>query len=190
MRYIYNIFLAITILVSTVSCQGSATESKRGDDSAPPSLASKPAANDEQEFRSVLSQLRTVLKKKNLTKASELMNFPFFSSRASLNDKSGPAIDPISIGEYPEYINDIFNTDVVRLLPSYSEEQLSEIDLKTDDPYYSSLAKLTDSGSHLYEVYFQYPESGTNAESFFGFVFGKVKGKYKAVGMYGKWPIK
>lgn len=194
MKNLKNTLLTILLAASMLSCQGSTTQPAEKKVAALPDTGSalkvKNAGNDEKAFRLALTRLKALLKAKNLNAATTMLNFPFFTAKASDDRGEGAAIDPIAIKEYPAYKNDIFNADVVRLLPTYTEEQLSEIDAKTDDPYYRSLAKLTDSGSKLYEVYFQYPEKGTNAECFFGFVFGKVHGQYKAVGMYGKWPIK
>ncbi|RZJ88820.1 MAG: hypothetical protein EOO20_12580 [Chryseobacterium sp.] len=187
MRRIKNILIACSMLVNVISCQGKTSPAHK--DYVSDAML-KNTTNDEHAFRLVLAQLKMLLKTKNLNASSALLNFPFFTARVSENDRTGAATDPVAIGEYSKYKNDIFNADVIRLLPTYTEDQLSEIDSKTDDPYYLSLTKLTDAGSQIYEVYFQYPEKGTNAESFFGFVFGKVHGKYKAIGMYGKWPVK
>lgn len=177
-----------------LSCEGKAVQESGSTSAAPRheviSTKLKDPGKDEAAFRLTLTRLKTLLKSKKIDAVATMLNFPFFTARTSLNEGSGLPTDPIASKDYPSYKNDVFNTDVVRLFPACTEDQLSEIDLNTDDPYYLSLAKLTDPGSHLYEVYFQYPEKDTNAESFFGFVFGRVQGKYKVMAMYGKWPIK
>lgn len=187
-----HIILAIALLTSLLSCEGKTLQDSENTSAASHheviSVKLKDPGKDEEAFRQTLAKLKMLLKSKKIDAAATALNFPFFTART--NEGSGLPIDPIASKDYPIYKNDVFNADVVRLFPACTEDQLSEIDLNTDDPYYLSLAKLTDRGSHLYEVYFQYPEKGTNAESFFGFVFGRVQGKYKAIGMYGKWPVK
>ncbi|WP_148042742.1 hypothetical protein [Pedobacter jejuensis] len=193
MKKLNKISGVLFLFIICLSCRGNASEEYHVPDSSQKSVPVEQASNtnDEKAFRQVLQQLKIQLKNKNLDASSAFLNFPFFTAKASEENSSGEAaVDPIAQSEYNQYKSDVFNTDILRLMPKQTEEQLSEIDEKTDDPYYRKLAKLTDKGSHLYEVYFQYPEKGTNAESFFGFVFGKIKGKYKAIAMYSKWPIK
>ena len=190
-----QIILILLLTMTIISCQGNADS----DNVVPAKERQKPGLQkpvvqkttvntDEIDFRRQLALLKTIVQKKDLTGARAFMNFPFFTSKAAEGNEI--ATDPISAAEYQTYKYDIFNVDILRLLPKYTEEQLSEIDSKTQDRYYISLKKITDPGSKLYELYFQYAESGTHAESYFGFVFGKIKTKYKVIAMYSKWPIK
>ncbi|MDQ0636508.1 hypothetical protein QF042_000073 [Pedobacter sp. W3I1] len=146
--------------------------------------------DDEKEFRKLFKTLNENLKKKNINGLAALMNFPFYTSHAELDNGMGAASDPISKTEFKNYKNLIFNHDVLRLLPHCREDNLSEIDEKTTEIYYKTLKKLTDPGSKMYEVYMQYPESNTQAESFFGFVFGRVNSQFKTIATYAKWPVK
>lgn len=146
--------------------------------------------DDEKEFRKLLKVLSDNLKKKDVNGLATLMNFPFYTSHSELNKGMGAASDPISRTEFKNYKTLIFNNDVLRLLPQCKEDNLSEIDEKTDEIYYQTLKKLTDPGSKMYEAYMQYPETNTQAESFFGFVFGRVNGKFKTIATYAKWPVK
>lgn len=90
----------------------------------------------------------------------------------------------------PVYYEALFHADVKRLLPGTTEDELNEIDLKTDDPYYQALQKLCDANSTLYEAYLQYPLKGRAAASYFAFVFGRIHGKYKVIAYYAQWPVK
>jgi hypothetical protein len=155
-------------------------------------LVAKPNAihNDEQAFRSFFNQFVKHLSKKDINGLAPLMNFPFYTNHQSVPTGMGVAADPITTAEFSNYSNAIFNQDVVRLLPASKDDNLSEIDEKTDEIYYKSLRKLTDPGSKLYEAYLQYPEPNNQAESYFGFVFGRVNGKFKVIASYAKWPIK
>ena len=146
--------------------------------------------SDEQEFRTLFENLKNSLKKKNLNNVVSLLNFPFYTSHKEISNSVGIPIDPISLAEFNTYKSSIFNADVLRVLPLCKEDNLSEIDEKTDEVYYQSLKKLTDSGSKMYEVYMQYPETSTQAESYFSFIFGRVNGKFKILSTYAKWPVK
>lgn len=117
-----------------------------------------------------------------------IVHFPFYTAKASLADSMLPT-DAITAEAFKKYYPEIFTADVLRLMPAYPLADLTEIDVKTKDPYYRELLKITDPGMPLYEAYRQFPESGTAAESYFGFVFGKIKGDYKLVAYYGKWPV-
>lgn len=145
---------------------------------------------DGQAFRKTLQALVEALKKKNLDNIDVLLHFPFYTSHADAGENMGVATDPVTAAEFPTYKSAIFNADVMRILPLYKEDDLSEIDGTTTEPYYRSLQKATDPGSKMYEVYMQFPERGTQAESFFGFVFGSVSGNFKILAVYSKWPMK
>lgn len=158
-------------------------------DDAPAKKLSK-HLTDEQEFRTLFENLKNKLKKKDLNNVVSLLNFPFYTRHKEVSNGVGIPIDPISLAEFNTYKSAIFNADVLRVLPLCKEDNLSEIDEKTDEVYYQSLKKLTDSGSKMYEVYMQYPETSTQAESYFSFIFGRVNGKFKMLSTYAKWPVK
>ena len=145
---------------------------------------------DEAKFLVVWKAFRENIRVRNLTAASQFLNFPLFTAKAD-DDKYGflPA-DKLKLAEFQEYKLDIFNDEVIRILPKLGEDNLSEID-GDEDSYYTALKKLTLPGSKLYEVYAEYKQVGRNTESFFGFVFGKVKGgNYRVIAYYGKWPVR
>ncbi|KLT63714.1 hypothetical protein [Pedobacter sp. BMA] len=147
--------------------------------------------NDEKDFYAALRLFKKELAVKNIGAVAQCMHFPFYTGQQQLPDgRTGNISDPISLQDFNTYKSSIYNRDVLRLLPATKDDNLSEIDNKTDDPYYLSVKKLTDSGSKLYELYVQYAESNTQAENYFAFVFGRVNGKYKAVAYYAKWPVK
>ncbi|MEJ2880938.1 hypothetical protein [Pedobacter sp. GR22-6] len=143
---------------------------------------------DEAQFRLQVKKLQTLIKVRDFKGIGLMMHFPFFTAKAELKNEEYPT-DPISVKEYPAYRPEVFNSDVIRLLPELSEAQLSEIEGNTD-LYFAELRKLTDRGSKMYELYIQYPEPGTGAESYFSFTFGKIKGRYELIAYYGKWPVR
>ncbi|OWK72597.1 hypothetical protein [Pedobacter sp. AJM] len=196
MNWIKNL-TAIVVLPFFICCttengRGQQMMNKQADQKSHRSLSEKPltSLSDEQEFRRVLESLKQNLRKKSLKNVSALLNYPFYTSHKQASNGIGIPDDPINLSEFNTYKSAIFNTDVMRILPLCKEDNLSEIDDKTDEVYYRSLKKITDAGSKMYEVYMQYPERGTQAESYFSFIFGKVNGKFKMLATYAKWPVK
>jgi len=117
------------------------------------------------------------------------MHFPFFTAKLSNGNDQELPVDGISRKEFEPYKTGIFNEEVLRILPKLKETDLSEIE-GNQDRYYAALRKQTDQGSRLYEVYAEYRQLGRNTESYFAFVFGRVKGSYKVIAYYGKWPLR
>lgn len=196
MNWIKNL-TAIVILPFLICCttengKGQQVTNKRANQKLHQSSPEKSLAGltDEQEFRKVLESLKQNLRNKSLKNVSALINYPFYTSHKEVSNGIGTPDDPISLSEFNTYKSAIFNTDVMRILPSCKENNLSEIDDKTDEVYYRSLKKLTDAGSKMYEVYMQYPERDTQAESYFSFIFGKVNGNFRMLATYAKWPVK
>ncbi|RPD43286.1 hypothetical protein EG028_03030 [Chitinophaga barathri] len=123
------------------------------------------------------------------------MYFPLQTAQQWTNqDLRDMAVDKeggkVSRQEFNSYRENIFNRDVLRLLPDAKEGELSEIDARSPEDYYKLLRKCTDRATKMYEVYMQYPEKNGTAENYFAFVFGRVKGQYKVIGYYAKWPVK
>jgi len=186
------IILPFLICCTSENGQGQQTVDKNKDQKLRQSLQKPSLATltDEQEFRKTLEDIKETLKQKNLKKIGSLLNYPFYTSHKEVPNGIGIPADPISLKEFDSYKSAIFSADVMRILPLCKEDNLSEIDEKTDEVYYRSLKKLTDTGSKMYEVYMQYPESNTQAESYFSFIFGKVNGQFKMLSTYAKWPVK
>ena len=146
--------------------------------------------SDEDQFRIVWKSFRTHIKSHNLTAASQLVNFPLYTAKSENAQGRLVPTDLLNAAEFKAYKKDIFNEEVIRILPKLGEENLSEI-VGNEDSYYAKVRKMTIPGSKLYEVYAEYKQQGRNSESYFGFVFGKVKsGKYKVIAYYGKWPVR
>ena len=146
--------------------------------------------SDEDQFRIVWKSFRTYIKSHNLTAASQLVNFPLYTAKSENAQGRSVPTDLLTAAEFKTYKKDIFNEEVIRILPKLGEESLSEI-VGNEDSYYAKVRKMTIPGSKLYEVYAEYKQQGRNSESYFGFVFGKVKsGNYKVIAYYGKWPVR
>ena len=146
-------------------------------------------SSDEQHFRLVLKNFKTAVKSRNLNGASKLMQFPFYTAKSDNGNGRELPADPISYNEFKTYKSAIFNEEVLRILLKLREDNLSEIE-GNEDNYYAALRKTTDKGSKLYEVYAEYRQQRRNTESYFAFIFGRVRGSYKVIAYYGKWPLR
>ncbi len=156
------------------------------------------AGDDEEQFDAFLDVFFDAVKRHDQRQLEGMLYFPFQTGKIWRNDDLSSMKDPaenerfnlVAKKEYDEYFENIFHPDVVRLLPQAEGEEIAEIAGDTNDDYYLRLKRHTDPGSKMYEVYVQFAEEGRTTESYFAFVFGKVKGKYKAISYYAKWPVK
>ena len=149
---------------------------------------------DEQQFRQFFIAFKTAIKNNNQSAVKSMLYFPLQTQpQWSNEDMKSVTINPaarlITKEEYPKYQNVIFTKDAIRLIPQATEDNLSEIDNHTDEGYYNTLKKATDNGSTLYELQQQYVQDN-GKETSYGFVFGKVQGKYKVISFFSPWPVK
>ena len=158
--------------------------------SAAPVKQVRPLQDEEQIFRSFFERFSAAVAAKKSNKIAAMMHFPFYTSHLETGTGMGAPSDALSQLEFANEGPLLFNGDIWKLLLSSKEDDLSEIDSATNEIYYQTLWRTVDKESRMYELYRQYPEKNTNAESFFAFVFGKVNGKYKAIAFYSKWPLK
>lgn len=160
-------------------------------------LAVKQSSTDpeEQAFRRFFAVFQKAVQQDNPGQLATLLYFPLQTAQQWTNeDLKNMDVDKesgkVSRNEFSSYHKNIFTPDVIRLLPKAKEEELSEIDAQSPEDYYRVLRRCTDKATKMYEVYMQYPEKNGTAESYFAFVFGRVKGQYKVIGYYAKWPAK
>ena len=182
--------LMLTLLYS--GCTTNAVKNEKSDITAVVPKE-KPAAafiNDEEDFTAFFEHFKQQVKNNQAAQLPGLLNFPFYTGNEETETSMGKPSGEIEQSAFGQYRTAIFNADVLRLIPEFPADSLVEINKHPDELYYQTLQKVTDLGSTLYEAYLQYQETGTQAESFFGFVFGRVNGNYKAIAYYGKWPVK
>lgn len=197
------LYIAIILLLPAVyGCNGNAAGTKQADSSIVSTKIKDTAAtpvvnnksNDEQLFRSFLKKFKDAVKAKSKAELTTMFNFPLQTLPQWTNDeiKTNPINTTeglIAEKEFPQYFDDIFTKDAIKLIPTSSEDDLSEIDKTSAENYYLTLKRLTDNDSKLYELEKQYAEDN-GKETSFGFVFGKVKGAYKVISYYRPWPLK
>jgi len=150
--------------------------------------------NDEQLFRHFLKQFKDAVRGKSKAQLETMFHFPLQTLPQWTNDElNNTQVKPqdglISQNEFSTYFDDIFTKDATKLIPASGENDLSEIDKTSTENYYKTLQQVTDKNSTLYELQKQYT-ADNGKETSFGFVFGKVGGKYKAISYYRPWPLK
>lgn len=155
-----------------------------------PSIAQNQSVTKRIGFQSLLTNFKSAIKKGDQVRLEQMLNYPFYTNRADGNNGDFYPSESISKTEFKAYSTELFHADVRRLFPQLHANELSEIDSKTKDTYYLALQKICDPGSKLYEAYLQYGLSNGISESYFAFVFGRIKGNYRVIAYYGKWPVK
>jgi hypothetical protein len=148
-----------------------------------------PAQNNEIQFKAMLKIFHEAVKANNVRQMSNLIKFPLPTTVSSQDLENGVPMDLISKKELTKYYAYIFHAKVVKLVPIAKYDDVSEVS-SSNGGYYAALQKVTDKGSKMYELYIQYPEDQSQAESYFSFVFGQVSRQYKVIGYYAKWPVK
>jgi hypothetical protein len=154
----------------------------------------KSSVSDEQLFRQFLKEFKDAVKAKDESRLKAMFHFPLQTSPQWSNDElQNTTITPqdglISQSDFAQYFTDIFTNDALKLIPASGEDDLAEIDKSTNENYYKTLQQVTDKGSTLFELQKQYTQDN-GKETSFGFVFGKVEGRYKAISYYRPWPLK
>lgn len=154
------------------------------------------AKADEKQFDSFFEKFQQAVRRNDEATLKGMLQFPFQTApqwtsedyRDKAVDKVGARVDS---SEFHQYYNAIFSGDVKRLLPRMKSEDVTELEDVANNDYYATMQRLTDKGTPMYEAYSQFAQQrNPQQELFFGFVFGKVNGTYKAVSFYSRWPAK
>ena len=125
---------------------------------------------------------------------SGMLYFPFQTSPKWENeDVQGSSeyrnINLVHGNEFHKSYKNIFYDDVRRVLPLAKDEDFTEYKDDNGEDYYKTLRLLTDKGSVMYDFYAQFAlPKQKEKEGFFGFVFGKIHGEYKALSFYSRFP--
>ncbi|WP_346319455.1 hypothetical protein [Chitinophaga sp. YIM B06452] len=147
----------------------------------------------DERFLGFLNEFKAAVVQKDVVKVQSMISFPLPTAPKPSDDgltleHDSSSTDKIKQPEFMEHYGAIFTSDILRLLPMASLDNIEVIDDNADD-YYRRLQSRTDSGKVIYEVYIQYPEKNETADSFFGLVFGQVEGEFKMISYYAKWPV-
>lgn len=151
---------------------------------------------DEELFEAFFAQFKKAVLRNDKQKIISMIYFPFQTSPLWFNeDAKYMTIDKgkgrMDSSEFYQYYKGIFSSDVKRLFPKLNNDDITSFNDGSNDDYYYTLQKIVDKGSAMFEVYAQFTFTNESlAGSYFGFVFGKVNGQYKALSFYSKWPVK
>lgn len=149
---------------------------------------------DRQLFQAFFEKFVQAAKKNDEAQLRRMIYFPFQTAMIWTNDDFGYGAadttgERVWENEFHQCYPNIFYRELRKNLASYRDDELSELTDLGDADYYLRLQKLTDKGSPIFEIYEQWTfTDSTLAGNYFGFVFGKVKGNYKALSYYGKFP--
>lgn len=140
-----------------------------------------PVSTDEQQFRAFFGTFQNAVAGTHDTLLQGMIRFPLSVDNTGTELKQA---------EFKSRESQIFNGDVVRLLPTAGDAHITEIGEDNSTTYYKKLRAGTDPGTGIYEVHMEYPDQNSNKQSFFTFVFGKVGGQYKLIGYHRNMPVK
>lgn len=129
------------------------------------------------------------VKRKDMVKLSTLLHFPLPTGLDASDLAGGRPVDFISRKEFERYSRTIFHSDAIRLISLAKLGDVLLVD-QSNGSYYAALQQVVDKNTPMYELYLQYPQAGSGAESYFGLVFGQISGNFKLIGYYAKWPLK
>lgn len=151
---------------------------------------------DEKLFDTFFARFQQAVRRNDEAALKGMLQFPFQTApQWTSEDYKDQAVDKVSArvdsNEFHQYYNAIFFEDVKRLLPRMKSEDVTELEDVANNDYYHTMQRLTDKGSPMYEAYAQFAlPRDPQRELFFGFVFGKVNGVYKALSWYSRFPAK
>ncbi|WP_157986493.1 hypothetical protein [Chitinophaga alhagiae] len=140
-----------------------------------------PVSTDEQQFRTFFGSFQHAVTGTHDTLLQSMIRFPLPVDNAGTELKRA---------EFRSREAQIFNGDVIRLLPTAGDANITEIDGNNATAYYKKLRAGTDPGTAMYEVHMEYPDQNSSKQGFFTFVFGKVGGQYKLIGYHRNMPVK
>lgn len=191
----YITLLCCCLSLSTMSCKSKNTAGAAMPVAEDKGTQMQAVSTNEQKINTFFEAFRQAVKQNNMAQLENMLYFPLQTTTKWANeDLKNMDVDKnagkVSRQEFSQYYKDIFTADVQRVLPKAGEEDLSGISENTPEDYYRTLMKETDPHTKMYEVYMQFPEQNTNAETYFAFVFGMVKGEYKVISYHAKWPVK
>ncbi|AOM78091.1 hypothetical protein [Pedobacter steynii] len=151
-----------------------------------------------KEVKSLLVRFKTAIIKNDKPKLLNMIHFPMQTQMMWMNDELN-AKEPdrknglINKEELLKYCGkELFDKEQQRVLAYELGDDVSVINLQTDQAsnYYKSLASQTDPGTLLFNYYLQWERPDGKGDYWFGLVVGKVKGEFKLLSYYSKWPVK
>lgn len=148
-----------------------------------------------KQARSFFLRLKTAIVKNDQPKLLNMIHFPlqtqlmWMNAEQPIDEKSGW----LSKEEFPTYYRKHFFDKEQRRVLSYElGDDIYPINLQNDQAsnYYQQFSQGTDPGALLFNYYLQWERPDGNGDHWFGLVAGKIRGEFKLLGYYSKWPVK
>lgn len=148
-----------------------------------------------KQAREFLMKLKTAIVKNEESKLLDMIHFPlqtqlmWMNGEQPMNEKSGL----LGKEEFPKYYRkNFFDKEQRRVLGYELGEDVYPINLQSDQAsnYYQQLSEGTDPGTLLFSYYLQWERPDGRGDYWFGLVVGQIKGQFKLLSYYSKWPVK
>jgi hypothetical protein len=156
------------------------------------------SAADRVLFAAFFEKFKKAAQQNKEAELGDLLYFPFQTVQWTNDDLQDGTVDKagghIKRDEFHKCYPYIFYKEVRQYFGKADLDDLTEYTDLGGQDYYLTLQRLTDKGSPMFEAYVQrdpdVKPGKTTPGNYFGFVFGKVNGAYKAISYYGKWDVK
>lgn len=148
-----------------------------------------------KQARVFLIKLKTAIVMNDQLKLLNLIHFPLQTQLMWMNDAE--AIDEKSgllrKEEFPKYYRkSFFDKEQRRILGYELGDEVYPVNLQNNQAsnYYQRLSQETDPGTLLFNYYLQWERPDGRGDYWFGLVAGQIKGEFKLLSYYSKWPVK
>lgn len=148
-----------------------------------------------KQARIFLMKLKTAIVNNDQPRLLNMIHFPMQTQMMWLNESQ--AIDEkgglLSRDEFPEYYRkNFFDKEQRRVLGYEQGDDVYPVNLQSDQSsnYYQRLSRGTDPGTLLFNYYLQWERPDGRGDYWFGLVVGQIKGEFKLLSYYSKWPVK
>lgn len=148
-----------------------------------------------KQARTFLMKLKTAIVNNDQPRLLNMIHFPMQTQLMWMNESQ--AIDEkvglLSKEEFPKYYRkSFFDKEQRRVLGYEQGDEVYPINLQSDQAsnYYQRLSEGTDPGTLLFNYYLQWGRPDGRGDYWFGLVVGQIKGEFKLLSYYSKWPVK
>lgn len=201
MKRFYQIVITL-LLYNAIGCtMGSNPPSSTANNAIPAKnhkvirLQQLDTAGQLKQARLFLMKLKTAIVKNDQPKLLDMIHFPLqtqlmWMNGEQPNDKNDGLLRK---DEFPKYYRKhFFDKEQRGVLGSELGDEVYPINLQSDQAsnYYQRLSEGTDPGTLLFSYYLQWERPDGRGDHWFGLVVGQIKGEFKLLSYYSKWPVK
>lgn len=202
MKRFYQILTPLLLCYAVGCTMGSNSPSSPANDAIPVKkpkvvrLQQLDTAGQLKQARFFLMKLKTAIVKNDQPKLLDMIHFPLqtqlmWMNGEQPNDEKGGLLGK---EEFPKYYRKNFFDKEQRRVLGYElgDDDVYPINLQHDQAssYYQQLSEGTDPGTLLFSYYLQWEQPDGRGDYWFGLVVGQIKGEFKLLSYYSKWPVK